>query len=223
MGSGRLPEGGGNATMKQRSVFEGPRGAGAAVREVKLMGSGVQIQQLQVAQAAQAGHHGTPVQPHARVTATAQPMMAQAAAPAPAAAPPASEAEIERIIERQLPPQGLTKKEAQQLADALSVAIDAAQKATASGVRCFGVDDASIADALKTRDYLANFAYNAGASDRTDPAKLTPDKLNTVERILECQMTQGSGSNTAALVVGGVILGAVGLYLVLNEIGRAHV
>ncbi len=201
--------------MKQRSVFEGPRGAGAQVRQVKLLGNGLQIPQIQVAQAANQQHApAAHAQGNGRVTATAQPMMAQAA---PAASAPAQEAEIERIIERQMPPQGLTKKEAQQLADALSLAIDASQKAVAGGVKCFGVDDASIADAQKIRDYLANFAYNAGASDRTDPNRLTPDKLNTVERILECQMAQeNAGSNAAPLVVGGVILGAVGLYLLLN-------
>lgn len=214
MGSGRIPEGGGNASIKQKSVFESPRGAGSQVNEVRLLGNGPRLQQLQVAQAAQGGvPPPPPAAPHEYRRAIGQ---------ATPVEPQYREAEIERIIERQLPPQGMTKKEAQQLADALTVALDVSEKALAAGEKCFGVDDASIAQARATRDYLANFAYSAGASDRTDPAKLPKEKLDTVERILECQMAherlvaQNSPSVLALLAAGVVVVGVT--YLVVKTL-----
>lgn len=185
-GSGRIPEGGGNGSMKQRSVFEGPRGPGAQINEVRLRNNGPQLHQLQVVQAASRGvPNPTSSQP---APAFKAPEFRRAVGQATPVQTPSGEAEIDRIIERQLPPQGMTKKEAQQLADALTIALDVTEKAIAAGEKCFGVDDAAIADAKATRDYLANFAYNASASDRTSPTRLPKEKLDTVEHILECQM-----------------------------------
>lgn len=211
-GSGRIPDGGGNGSMKQRSVFEGPRGPGAPIHELRLVGLAPNLQQLQVSQAAHAGvPQGPPPPEPRRVIGQAAPAETEV-----------GKVQIERIIERQLPPQGMTKKEALQLADALTIAIGVSEIAIASGEVCFGVDDATIADAKATRDYLANFAYTAAAADRTNPSRLPKERLDTVERILECQMAherlqaQKSG-NILAFVIGGAIIAGV-TYLVVKTL-----
>lgn len=211
---GRLPDGGGNATMKQRSVFEGARGAGSPVRQVKLMNTAPMLNQLQVVQAAQA---------HAP---QAQPQQAPAAAPERAYAVAQPELGDERSsapsegteIQRQLPPEGMARREAQQLADALSGAIDRAREALAGGERWYGLDEAALGEASRARDYLANFAHNAGAADRTDPARLSPRVLGSVERVLEFRMAQekAGGSNALAIVVGVIVIGGIALLVAHN-------
>jgi len=203
---GRLPDGGGNATMKQRSVFEGARGAGSPVREVRLMNNAPMLNQLQVVQAAQVQ---APRQPQAappeRAYAHAQPEIGDGAAPAPE-------------VQRQLPPDGMARREAQQLADALSGAIELARAALSGGERWYGLDEASLGEASRARDYLANFAHNAGAADRTDPSRLTPKVLGSVERVLEFRMAQekSGGSNVLAIVVGAVVVGGIVLLIAHN-------
>lgn len=214
-GSGRIPEGGGNASMKQRSVFEGPRGAGSPLSEVRLTGTGPRVQQLQVSQAA---HSAPPLfspPPQYAPQENVRRVIGQATV---MAAEP-REAEIERIIERQLPPQGMTKKEASQLADALSTAVVVSEQALAAGERCFGVDDAAIADAKATRDYLLQFVNTASAADRTNPGRLPKERLDIVERVIECQMAherlQGQGGpSLLALLLGGAIVAGVTYFLV---------
>lgn len=209
---GRLPDGGGNATMKQRSVFEGARGAGSPVRQVKLMNNAPMLNQLQVVQAAQA-HAPQPQQAPAAATerayAVAQPELGDERSAAPAR---------ETEIQRQLPPEGMARREAQQLADALSGAIDHAREALSGGERWYGLDEAALAEASRARDYLANFAHNAGAADRTDPARLSPRVLGSVERVLEFRMAQekSGGSNTLAIVVGVIVIGGIALLVAHN-------
>jgi hypothetical protein len=213
-GSGRIPDGNGNGSMKQKSVFEGPRGAGAQINQVRLMGGGPQLQQLQVSQAA---HGGAPPPPQD----FGSPEVRRGIGQATPVETPVREAQIERIIERQLPPQGMTKKEAQLLADSLAVAVVVAQEALAAGEKCFGVDDAVIGDVKATRDYLASFAYSANEADRTNPARLPKEKLDNVERVIECQMAherlmaQG-GPSILALLIGGAIVAGVTYVLVKN-------
>jgi len=205
---GRLPDGGGNATMKQRSIFEGARGNGSPVREVRLMNTAPALSQLQVVQAAQA--HAPQPQPQQaqpgpeRAYAYAQPELGEERAPE---------------IQRQLPPEGMARREAQQLADALSGAIELARSALAGGEKWYGVDEASLSEASRARDYLANFAHNAGAADRTDPERLSPRVLGSVERVLEFRMAQekSGGSNTLAIVVGVIVIGGIAL-LVANNV-----
>lgn len=204
---GRLPEGGGNATMKQRSVFEGARGSGSPVREVRLMNNAPVLNQLQVMQAAQAQAPGArQAAAPERAYAYAQPELGEErGAPEPE-------------VQRQFPPDGMGRREAQQLADALSGAIDLARAALSGGEKWFGVDEASLGDASRARDYLANFAHNAGAADRTDSSKLSPRTLGAIERVLEFRMAQekSGGSSALAIVVGVIVIGGIALLVAHN-------
>lgn len=189
----RVPEralGGANIS-RGRSVFdEAVRGPGAQVQEVPLRG----------------GFQGAPP-PQAPGQAVARPAIGQA--------PTAREqSEVERVIQREMPPVGVSREEARAIVTALGPALEASAKAVEEGVACGKVDSFMVQEVRVLKDFLERFAAVARAGERND--RLGAGDFSKIDEILACQVVYEQVSaavkdRTTAFVVGGIVLGAVAL------------
>lgn len=202
----RIPQAGlgGGSPIKGRSVFdEAVRGPGAQVRQVPLRMANVAFQQVNVP-------------PWPSAPPPPAPMMGQQGAGTP---PPQASQErtaVERVIQRELPPVGLSRQEAAAIAAALGPAIDASARAIQDGVSCGRVDTFVVQEARVLREFLDRFAAVARADDRTE--RLSAEDFAKIDDVLACQATyeqvsSARGSSTTALVVGGIVAGAILLAL----------
>lgn len=190
---------GGGVAIRGRSSFDArQRGAGSMLQEVRLAG----------------GTGPLDIRPRA----VAQLDMGQAEQAKPEAAPAAPAwADVERIVARESESRGLTRKEASDLALALTTAADQSAAAIEAGERCVGVDDAAIADARAFRDRLARFAATAALDARYD--QFTSAELALAERVLECgdlyaKLQESRQSGVMAWALGGLIVGTAVLIAV---------
>lgn len=135
--------------------------------------------------------------------------------PAPAAPPPVPPDKVEAVLRRETPPEGLTKKEAAELAAALTPALENSALALAEGEQCLGVDDSSLKKATGLRDGLVRFATQAPENARLE---VEAADITLMEQVLECSelyltKKQAASAKTVAFVLGGLLVG--GLVLVL--------
>lgn len=213
----RVPERalGGASVQRGRSVFdESVRGPGAQLRQVELRGWGGPFQQAPIALAS--GPIGGPPLPRvsARLQTRSTNVMGQAPlgqAPLGQAPPARQQSEVERVIQRELPPIGLTREEARALATVLGPAIEASAKAVAEGIACGKVDSFAVDEARSLKAYLERFAAVARPGERNE--RLSTDDFARLDAILACQkvydqVAGATSTTTAALVVGGLVLGA---------------
>ncbi len=142
-----------------------------------------------------------------------------AAAPAPAAPPPPvppTPPKVEAILKREAPPEGITKTEAQDLASALTPALESSGLALAEGEQCFGIDNSALVKGAGLRDGLLKFATTA-----TDNARLQiePKDITLMEQVLDCSSIyenkkKADSAKTVAFVAGGLLVGAAVLWWV---------
>lgn len=200
MGGGRLPDGGHGATgtMKMNSIFQGGNN-NPQLNAVKVM-----------------GNRPLPLSaPTGRPVAFAKISMGQEAQgtgvpPAPPA-PPGPPTNIEEVLIREGGPEGLTRKEAADLAAVLSQSMGMASKALADGQTCLGVDGAAIDNA---KDILAGLQRFSAVGNSDERLSLKASEIGTIESILECAMTYerdeaAKKGKLIAFVAGGLIIGAV--------------
>lgn len=133
----------------------------------------------------------------------------------PPATPPPSAERVEAVLQRETPPEGLTKKEAAELAGALTPALENSELALAEGEQCIGIDDSSLKKARGLRDGLVKFANQAPENARLE---VEPEDITLMEQTLECsalyeEKKKSATGKTVAFVLGGVLVG--GLVLVL--------
>jgi len=117
---------------------------------------------------------------------------------------------VMKILQREIPPEGLSSTEAAALAAALTPALAAAANAIQEQVSCGGVDSTIHKEVSVLRDRLERF----GSSKNESKAELSPPEIQKIEAILACQQTYDQVASarkgrTIAFVVGGVLLGAI--------------
>ena len=199
----RMPAGGKVSSMSGRSVFDLPSfGPGAQVQQVRLVGTSPLIDPAPVP----ASPQGTLGQ---RPRVMARPTMGQEPVTPPIPAP--RRAEVERIIQRALPGEGLTQEEAAVVANALGPAINASVKALAEDVQCGRVDALAVQRVRTLREIL--YRYAEGAEPR-ELEETTAEDLDKIDSVLACQavyeqMAAARKEKTIMLVVGGLVVGAV--------------
>lgn len=201
----RLPEGGlgAAAQVRARSVFdESVRGMGAQVQQIPLRAAPFAVQSTL-----------PQMSRPARLTVLAR--LGQQGQVTPP--PQQQRTEIERVIQRELPPVGLTRQEAAAIAAALKPAIETSLKAVSEGVACGKVDSFMIQEVRTLKDFLERFASLARADERTE--RLSADDFSKIDEVLACQsvyeqVANARSSGTTALLVGAVVAGAVVLALV---------
>jgi hypothetical protein len=188
---GRVPDGNFGVGSQVRSIFDIPRQAPRAEAQRPRI----------VAKAL--GQEAPPAPPP------------EPAPPPPAAPPPVPPEKVEAILRRETPPEGLTKKEAAELAAALTPALENSALALAEGEQCLGVDDSSLKKATGLRDGLVRFAGTAPENARLE---IDPADITLLEQVLECSdlyltKKQAATSKTVAFVLGGLLAGAIVLAL----------
>jgi len=138
----------------------------------------------------------------------------------PAAAPPPpvppTPPKVEAILKREAPPEGITKAEAQDLASALSPALESSALALAEGEQCFGIDNSTLVKAAGLRDGLLKFATTAADSARL---QIEPKDITLMEQVLDCSSIyenrkKADTAKTVAYVAGGLLVGAAVLWWV---------
>lgn len=203
----RIPEGGINgASVIARSVFdESVRGLGSPLQQVRVRMTPSPLQAVAI------GEHATPVAA-ARPVVTARASMGQEEV----AVPLPERIGVERVIQRELSPVGLTRDEAASISAALGPALEASAKALQEGVKCGRVDSVTIQEVRLLREFLARFALVASADERTD--RLSSDDFSMIDEVLACQAIaeQVAGARedkTTALLVGGLVVGAIVLVI----------
>lgn len=132
-----------------------------------------------------------------RPTAMARPVMGQ-------------EGTVEKLIQREIPPEGVSKEEASAIAAALGPALDATAKAIEDGVTCGKVDSLVYTEVKKLKESLDRFA----ASKTEAKADLSASELEKIDTVLSCQLTYQDVASvkkqrTIAIVVGGIVIGAL--------------
>lgn len=138
------------------------------------------------------------------------------APPSPTPAPPPATTErVQAVLQRESPPEGLVKKEAAELASALTPAIENSALALAEGKQCAGVDDSSLKKAGSLRDGLLRFATQAPENARLE---IEPADIALIEQVLECSdlyeaQKKAATEKTVAFVLGGLLIGTVVLVL----------
>lgn len=152
-----------------------------------------------------------------RVMAVAMGQTPAPETPAPASPPPPpTPPKIEAILKRETTPEGLTKAEAQDLANALNPALDNSALALAEGEQCFGIDNSSLVKAKGLRDGLTKFATTASDSARL---QIDPKDITLMEQVLDCSSIylnkkQADMAKTVAFVAGGLLIGGAVLWWV---------
>lgn len=201
----RLPEGGlgAAAQVRTRSVFdESVRGMGAQVQQIPLRTALFPVQ-------------GTLPQ----ISRPAPPrVLARLGQPGQVTPPPQQQrTEIERVIQRELPPVGLSRQEAAAIAAALKPAIETSLKAVAERVSCGKVDSFMIQEVRALKDFLERFVSLTRADERTE--RLSADDFSKIDEVLACQsvyeqVSNAKTSGTTTLLIGALVAGAVVLALV---------
>lgn len=185
---GRIPDNNMGMASQARSFFDAPRAPAASAE---------------------------PQRP--RVTAVA---MGQEATPAPAASPPPptppTQPQVEAILKREAPPEGITKSEAQDLALALNPALENAGLAMTEGAQCFGIDNSTLVKATGLRDGLTKFATTAADSARL---QIQPKDIAIMEQVLDCSTIylnkkKADSAKTLAFIAGGLLVGGAVLWWV---------
>jgi hypothetical protein len=125
-------------------------------------------------------------------------------------------AEVERIIQREMPSTGMTQEEAALVANALGPAIEASEKALEEGVQCGKIDSSTVRRVRTLREILYRYAEG---SDPSELEKTTDEDLDKIDAVLACQaiyeqMAVARKEKTIMLVVGGLVVGAVVLVAV---------
>jgi hypothetical protein len=161
---------------------------GRSVFDMPVLGSGAQLRKVPIAGS-----------------------QARAVAP-PALGQQADQSAVERVIQRELPPVGLSKNEASDIAAALAAALGTAERAMAEGIACGSLTDASLADARAIRDYLRRFASVARPDEKTE--RLSSSDFALVDEVLACQethrqVTEARQGRGAMLLAGGLIVGTI--------------
>lgn len=192
MAGGRIPDGGhgATATLKPNSIFEA--GNHPQMREIRL---GTKVQEA-------------PIRPRVM----AKPYMGAEANSAPPS-PPEPPTNIQQVLKRETPPEGLTVKEAADLAAVLDEAIANSVLALQEGVTCISIDSSAIDEARSLQEGLAGFAAGGAFSERLE---LRNPEIDLIERMLECgilyqSVKKASTGKTMAFIAGGLLIGAVAL------------
>lgn len=189
---GRIPDNNMGMASQARSFFDGPRSPAAP-----------------------------PAAPQrARVKAIAMGQEAKPEAPAAETAPPPptppTPPQVEAILKREAPPEGITKSEAQDLASALSPALENSGLALTEGEQCFGIDNATLVKATGLRDGLTKFATTAADNARL---QIEPKDIAIMEQVLDCSTIylnkkKADSAKTLAFVAGGLLVGGAVLWWV---------
>jgi hypothetical protein len=136
--------------------------------------------------------------------------------PATAPPPPAppTPPQVEAILKREAPPEGITKAEAQDLANALGPALQNAALALVEGEQCFGIDNSSLTKANGLRDGLVKFATTANDSARL---QIDPKDITVMEQVLDCSTIylnkkKADTAKTIAMVAGSLLVGGAVLW-----------
>lgn len=145
-----------------------------------------------------------------RVQAVAMGQDAKPEAPAPPPPVPPSPPKIEAILKREAPPEGITKSEAQDLAQALSPALENSGLALTEGEQCFGIDNSTLVKATGLRDGLVKFATTAADNARL---QIEPKDIAIMEQVLDCSSIylnkkKADTAKMLAFVAGGLLVGA---------------
>lgn len=132
-------------------------------------------------------------------------------APPPEPPPPSPPGMVEAVLKRETPPEGLVKKEAAELAAALTPALENSALALAEGEHCIGIDDSTLKKATGLRDGLVKFATEAPENARLE---VEPADITLMEQVLECSALyetkkQAATAKTVAFVLGGVLVGTL--------------
>lgn len=148
-----------------------------------------------------------------RVKAIAMGQETPPATPATAPPPPAppTPPQVEAILKREAPPEGITKAEASDLAAALTPALENSALALAEGEQCFGIDNSTLVKATGLRDGLTKFATTAADNARL---QIDPKDITTMEQVLDCSgiyvnKKKADTAKTVAFVAGGLLAGAL--------------
>lgn len=156
----------------------------------------------------------TPQRP--RVQAIAMGQDAKPEAPAPPPPAPPSPPKIEAILKREAPPEGITKSEANDLAQALNPALENSGLALTEGEQCFGIDNSTLVKGTGLRDGLLKFATTAADNARL---QIEPKDIAIMEQVLDCSMIylnkkKADSAKTLAFVAGGLLVGGAVLWWV---------
>lgn len=153
-----------------------------------------------------------------RVKAVAMGQDAPAATPAAAPPPPAppTPPQVEAILKREAPPEGITKAAAQDLANALGPALQNVGLALAEREQCFGIDNSILTKANGLREGLIKFASTAADNARL---QIEPKDITVMEQVLDCSTSysnkkKADTAKTIAVVASGLLVGAAVLWWV---------
>lgn len=117
---------------------------------------------------------------------------------------------VERLVQREIHPEGINKTEAGAIAAALGPALEATAKAIEDGVTCGKVDSMVYQEVSKLKASLEQFA----ASGAEGKAQMTEAELQKIDSVLACQATyqdieSATKKRTVLLVAGGIVIGAI--------------
>lgn len=205
---GRIPDGNNMGVGAQvRSIFDVPKQP-----QPQLQRPSIQGQNRTRVFAKALGQEALPAPPPPQPTATTPP-------PAPVKPPPPPPEKIEAVLRRETPPEGLVKREALDLAAALTPALENSALALAEGEQCIGIDDSSLKKATGLRDGLLKFSAEAPENARLE---IDPTDITLMEQVLDCSALyeakkQAAASKTAAFVIGGLLIGGLMLALMSNK------
>lgn len=151
-----------------------------------------------------------PQRPRVQAVAMGQDTKPETPAPAPPPPAPPSPPKIEAILKREAQPEGITKSEAQDLAQALSPALENSGLALAEGEQCFGIDNSTLVKATGLRDGLVKFATTAANTARL---QIEPKDIALMEQVLDCSSIylnkkKADTAKMVAFVAGGLLVGA---------------
>lgn len=191
-------------------------GSGARVPDIN-MGMGSQARSFFDAPKA-AAQQAAPQRPRVKAVAMGQETPPETPASAPPPPTPPSPPQVEAILKREAPPEGITKGEANDLALALNPALENSALALAEGEQCFGIDQSSLAKATGLRDGLVKFATTAPDNARL---QIEEKDISLMEQVLDCSSIyenkkKADSAKTVAFVAGGLLVGALVL-LVVNS------
>lgn len=187
---GRIPDNNMGMSAQARSFFDAPR--------------------------AQPQAQAAPPRPRVMAVAMGQTPPPETPAPAPPPPAPPSPPKVEAILKREATPEGLTKAEAQDLALALTPALENSALALAEGEQCFGIDNSSLVKATGLRDGLNKFATTAADNARL---QIEVKDITLMEQVLDCSSIyqnkkKADLAKTVAFVAGGLLVGGAVLWWV---------
>lgn len=177
----RMPEGSKIASMGSRSFFDNPVPGSSAQKNLISMKRDPFV----------------PETTNLRPSVQAMPVLGQ-------------DAGVERVIQRETPPEGVSREEAKAIIAALDPALAATALALEAGVTCGRVDSLVYAEVKKLRDSLDKFA----ASQAEAKAQLSPAELEKIDAVMACQKTyeernSDTKTRTVFFVIGAIVVGAI--------------